>query len=268
MVLIPDHQLFHSVGQAPVRHFWLAFSVARRVAPGLEGPILLKPGAVERGLIATLVSLFQGIGQGDRERIFHASLSLLHLVLSRPEIRWQPGRTSPALRRVLHLVETEYFKPLRVSDLAQAAGLSVRGLSKAFGQQQGVSPAHFLTQVRVRQASSLLANTDEPIEQVADQTGFPNRSYFSRVFQGLTGESPARFRRRYSARVGVLGPATRTLSSREIAVLDYLAKGFLYKEIAASLGISYGTIHTHIEHLYAKLGVRSRAQAVARYLHA
>lgn len=33
------------------------------------------------------------------------------------------------------------------------------------------------------------------------------------------------------------------------------------------LNVSYATVHTHIEHIYAKLRVRSRAQAVAKYHH-
>lgn len=57
-----------------------------------------------------------------------------------------------------------------------------------------------------------------------------------------------------------------TLSPREQEVLDYLAQGYLYKEIADRIGISYATIRTHIERIYHKLHVRSRAQAVARYL--
>lgn len=56
------------------------------------------------------------------------------------------------------------------------------------------------------------------------------------------------------------------LSTREGQVLDYLAKGYMYKEIAGLLGISYGTVHTHIERIYKKLQVRSRAQAVAIYV--
>ena len=56
------------------------------------------------------------------------------------------------------------------------------------------------------------------------------------------------------------------LSPREQQILDYLAKGFLYKEISDSLGISYDTVHNHIRHIYGKLHVRSRGQAVARYL--
>ena len=58
------------------------------------------------------------------------------------------------------------------------------------------------------------------------------------------------------------------LSAREQEVLDFLAKGYLYKEIADQLSISYGTVHTYIERIFKKLHVRSRAQAVAKYLGA
>lgn len=54
------------------------------------------------------------------------------------------------------------------------------------------------------------------------------------------------------------------LSPRERQVLDELVRGLLYKEIADSLGISMGTLHTYIRRIYEKLHVRSRAQAVAR----
>jgi DNA-binding NarL/FixJ family response regulator len=58
-----------------------------------------------------------------------------------------------------------------------------------------------------------------------------------------------------------------TLTQREQETLDLLAKGFLYKEIADMLNISYETVHNHIRHIYVKLRVRSRAQAVAKYFH-
>jgi DNA-binding NarL/FixJ family response regulator len=61
-------------------------------------------------------------------------------------------------------------------------------------------------------------------------------------------------------------PATEDLSPREVDVLNYLIKGFSYKETAEAMGIAYGTVHSHIEHIYHKLHVQSRAQAVARYL--
>ncbi len=61
-------------------------------------------------------------------------------------------------------------------------------------------------------------------------------------------------------------PETTKLSPREQQVLEYLARGFLYKEISSALGISYDTVHNHIRHIYEKLHVRSRTQAVTKYL--
>lgn len=56
------------------------------------------------------------------------------------------------------------------------------------------------------------------------------------------------------------------LSPREQEVLAFLAKGLAYKEVAAEMGISYATVHRHIESIYRKLHVQSRSHAVAKYL--
>lgn len=55
------------------------------------------------------------------------------------------------------------------------------------------------------------------------------------------------------------------LSPREQEVLDLLARGYLYKEIAERLNISVPTVNTYVRRMYEKLHVRSRAQAVAKY---
>jgi len=49
-------------------------------------------------------------------------------------------------------------------------------------------------------------------------------------------------------------------------VLDLLAQGFMYKEIADKLGISFETVRTYIRRIYEKLHVRSRTEAVAKVL--
>lgn len=60
---------------------------------------------------------------------------------------------------------------------------------------------------------------------------------------------------------------TPELSQREREVLELLARGYLYKEIAEQLKISVQTVNTYIRRVYEKLHVRSRAQAVAKYAH-
>ncbi len=55
------------------------------------------------------------------------------------------------------------------------------------------------------------------------------------------------------------------LAPRETEVLDLLAQGYIYKEIADRLGISVTTVCSHIRRIYEKLQVKSRTEAVALY---
>jgi DNA-binding NarL/FixJ family response regulator len=59
-----------------------------------------------------------------------------------------------------------------------------------------------------------------------------------------------------------------SLTTRERDVLELLAKGCTYKFISSELDISVDTIRTHIRHIYEKLQVHSRTEAVAKYLRA
>jgi len=85
--------------------------------------------------------------------------------------------------------------------------------------------------------------------------GSPMNSHIARKIVQSFQESPA-----------VTRNTSEALSPREAEVLDLLAKGFLYKEIADQMKISYATVHTHIRHVYEKLHVRSRTEAVAKHL--
>ena len=55
------------------------------------------------------------------------------------------------------------------------------------------------------------------------------------------------------------------LTKREKEVLDFLAKGYRYKEIAEEFFLSLDTIRSHIRNIYEKLQVRSRTEAVLKY---
>jgi DNA-binding NarL/FixJ family response regulator len=64
-------------------------------------------------------------------------------------------------------------------------------------------------------------------------------------------------------------PASGTangLTKREEEILSYLVKGFFYKEIAGLLFISTETVRTHIRNIYEKLQVRTRSEAILKYL--
>ena len=50
-------------------------------------------------------------------------------------------------------------------------------------------------------------------------------------------------------------------------MLELLARGAAYKEIAGQLALSIETIRMNVKHIYAKLHVHSRGEAVAKFLH-
>ena len=62
------------------------------------------------------------------------------------------------------------------------------------------------------------------------------------------------------------GTDTAALTERESEILSFLSKGFANKEIAEKLAISVPTVRTHLRHIYEKLHVRSRTEAIVRYL--
>ena len=52
------------------------------------------------------------------------------------------------------------------------------------------------------------------------------------------------------------------LTKREIEMLELIAKGMSYEQVADSTGISYGTVRKHLENIYKKLNVHSKLEAV------
>lgn len=96
----------------------------------------------------------------------------------------------------------------------------------------------------------------EAIQQV-QSGGSPMSSHIARkVVQSF---------RKPAATATATDPKLEKLTQREQQILEHLAKGSLYKEIADSLEISYETVNNHIRHIYQKLHIRSRSQAVATF---
>ncbi|MGH7495334.1 MAG: response regulator [bacterium] len=66
--------------------------------------------------------------------------------------------------------------------------------------------------------------------------------------------------------VGRSHQETENLTERETQILSYLAKGYHDKEIADTLYLSVETVRTHVRNIYKKIHVRSRTEAVLKYL--
>jgi DNA-binding NarL/FixJ family response regulator len=99
----------------------------------------------------------------------------------------------------------------------------------------------------------------EALKELRDG-GAPMSSQIARKVVAAFQNRPAE-----QAAPGQGDPALNTLSNREKEIIELLAKGMLYKEIAASLFISQETVRKHVYHIYEKLHVNNRVEAINKF---
>lgn len=97
-------------------------------------------------------------------------------------------------RRAKAYIDSNYHRELSLEILSADLGISAKYLSRIFKQSMGINLSDYLTYVRVEKIKKLL-KTGMSMENIAGQTGFNNRTTFTRVFKKLEGVSPNEYRR-------------------------------------------------------------------------
>lgn len=84
---------------------------------------------------------------------------------------------------------------MSLEQLCRIGAVSPSTLRRLFVKAKGVSPYEWVLGARIERARYLLRTTSYPIERICAEVGFPDPSYFTRVFKGRTGVSPSLYRR-------------------------------------------------------------------------
>lgn len=103
-----------------------------------------------------------------------------------------------AVLKALHFVRNHAFEGVSVDEVAKAAGLSRSVLQRRFRRALGRTVHDELIACRVQRAMKLLAESDIPISEVAEISGFKHQEYLGVVFKSRTGRTPAMYRRESS----------------------------------------------------------------------
>ncbi len=101
------------------------------------------------------------------------------------------------LLRAKDLVDARYGEPLRVDDMARAAGLSRAHFSREFRRTFGESPHSYLLTRRLERAASQLRMTDRPVAEVCWSVGWNSLGSFTTSFTRTYGLSPTAYRAAY-----------------------------------------------------------------------
>ncbi len=96
----------------------------------------------------------------------------------------------PQLKSIFNFIETHYYQPINLNDVAEVAGYSPAYLTNLVHAQTGKTIKQWIIERRMAQARILLAHTVQSIKQIAESAGYPDASYFTRQFHKFHGVSP------------------------------------------------------------------------------
>jgi len=103
----------------------------------------------------------------------------------------------PAVVSALQFIKEHFSEPITLENIGEYAGMSKRGMEKAFLKHLGTSPATELRHIRLDNAKQLLTGTNDKISSIAYDCGYSNSSNLSFAFNRETGMSPRAYRNRY-----------------------------------------------------------------------
>jgi AraC-like DNA-binding protein len=154
---------------------WLA--LAQLILAEVDRPGLLDGALVRQQYMRTLVA---GLLTAQRHELTDA-------------LRGVGAPLRPrTLRRALDHLHAHLDDPLTASDLAVAAGCSVRRLQESFAAHLGISPMTYLRTVRLDASRRLLAEGSGTVTEVAQRSGFTHLGRFSAAYRERFGELPSR----------------------------------------------------------------------------
>jgi AraC-like DNA-binding protein/quercetin dioxygenase-like cupin family protein len=99
------------------------------------------------------------------------------------------------IETVKHLINGNFFRPLRINWLAGEIGVSPEYLSRLFKKTTGENLSNYVCRVRLEAGLNMVRNTDMPLKKVAAECGYQNVGYFSTSFKKKFGVTPGSVRK-------------------------------------------------------------------------
>lgn len=105
------------------------------------------------------------------------------------------GNGTSRLRPLLDYLDLSYDRPVSVKDAKEMLYMSRSNFMRLFRQVTGQSFVSYRNRLRIARAQVLLASTQKPISEVAQDVGFCNQSYFTALFRRFVTMTPLQWRR-------------------------------------------------------------------------
>lgn len=105
------------------------------------------------------------------------------------------SKPSDQMKKAAHLLQLHAFDRILLSDVAAEIGLTPVQFTRKFREVYGQTPIEYVTFLRLERAKALLLETDLTVDQIAQQCGYDNGFYLSRVFTKRLSMNPSTYRK-------------------------------------------------------------------------
>lgn len=109
---------------------------------------------------------------------------------------------SQNVEKVLQILHEKYKEPLTLKEVAEHLHLNVMYLGQLFKKETKKSFSAYLNHLRMEQAKWLLIHSNQNINEISNEIGYNNTTYFSKLFKKIVGQSPSEYRENQSQTEG------------------------------------------------------------------
>lgn len=195
---------------APVKHFYLHFTLQSSYAAIPPGVFQWAPGGVMMSMIGDMVERLESQRAGPYLDVLSCQLAGASLAQI-PENAWPFRTVDMRVQAAMEQMSGNLQGKVNNSMLARMANMSTNAFIRLFTGQAGVSPQQYSLRARLDHACIMLHHTEKSIDEIADLCGFWDRNYFTRMFKKYRYMTPPAFRKqriRYGKVAGypVAGP--------------------------------------------------------------
>lgn len=128
------------------------------------------------------------------DMLYHLSLTQDKKVLSSTDMRQYTTDNSQRLDTVIKYISINYTNPISLEDVSEQACMTTNSFCRFFKKMTNKSFTEFLNEVRIRNASRLLAQEDMQISEICYTVGYNSITNFNRQFKKITGVTPKDYR--------------------------------------------------------------------------
>lgn len=182
-----------------IYHPYIVKRIAKIVASA--GPFLTMPASSP--LVACCLRLVRGAFEKDFRDRFEVELALFEFLLAYERLTEEIRDPERAREQLLEWLRARVLavpgSPVDVDAVARERGMSRSHFSHYFRARTGLTPAHFMTEVRVQEAARELLASRTPLKEIASQWGFANVNHFGKVFRRFQHTSPGAYRRSFGS---------------------------------------------------------------------